>query len=137
MVQLILTAILLGLLTACGSGELMPSKQIVQQAIALQFGQTQQQIVKQLYSDSQPQKYKINRVAIAQQEPLEIQNLPSYRVRGTYDLEVQLPKRWVTQQQHPFDVYLQRQIEGKTWRLAIPQLISKDTKPIWLTYLIR
>jgi len=109
---------------------MQPSDKLVQQAIALQLEQTQQQLSKQLGVDFQG--LKVEHVTIEQREPLEIQSLPAYRVRGTYDLTLKLP-RTLTQRQNSFDVYLQRQQEGKTWRLLIPQ---KDPST-WLSYLIR
>lgn len=139
MVRLVLTMILLGLLTACGSVGLEPSSQLVQRALALQLSQTQQQLSQQLYLAERPQSpsFEINRVVITQQEPLVIQNLPAYHVQGTYDLTLNLPRRQVNQQQNSFEVYLQRQKEGKTWRLALPQFTSKNTNATWLTYLIQ
>lgn len=137
MVRLILTAILLVVLTACGTVGLEPSSQVVQRAlvklnevIALQLDEPQQ-----LNFDFKG--FEINRVAITQQEPLVIQNLPAYHVRGIYNLTLKLPGRRVNQQQNPFDIYLQRQKEGKTWRLALPQLNGKDNNLTWRTYLIQ
>lgn len=138
MVRLFLTAILLGLLTACGTVGLEPSSQLVQRAIALQLSQTQQQLSQQLQPYIRPQlpKFEINQLVITEQKPLVIQDLPAYRVRGTYDLTIEQSRRRVTQQQNPFEVYLQRQKEGKTWRLALPHEGGKNTEPTWLTYLI-
>ncbi len=127
--RLIAIVLLFVLLTACSDG-MQPSDKLVQQAIALQLEQTQQQLSKQLGVDFQG--LKVEHVTIEQREPLEIQSLPAYRVRGTYDLTLKLP-RTLTQRQNSFDVYLQRQQEGKTWRLLIPQ---KDPST-WLSYLIR
>ena len=135
MMRLVLSMILLGLLTACGTSRLEPNSQLVQRAIALKFEQTQQQLSQQQGVDFKV--FEINRVAITQQEPLVIQDLPAYHVRGTYNLTVSLPRRQVTQQQNPFEVYLQRQKEGKTWRLALPQSTGKDIAPVWLTYSIQ
>lgn len=137
--RLVLTVILLALLTACGTVGLEPSSQLVQRALALQLSQTQQQLSQQLQLSGRPQQppsFEINRVVITQQEPLVIQNLPAYHVQGTYDLTLKLSRRQVNQQQNPFEVYLQSQKEGKTWRLALPQFTGKDTKLTWLTYLI-
>ncbi|MES1022830.1 hypothetical protein ABN584_08015 [Gloeocapsa sp. BRSZ] len=127
--RLMAIAILFVLLTACSSG-MQPSNKLVQSAIALQLEQTQQQLSKQLGVDFQG--LKVEHIKIEQREPIEIQSLPSYHVRGTYDLSLKLP-RTLTQKQNTFDVYLQRQQEGKTWRLLIPQ---KDPST-WLSYLIR
>ena len=140
MVRLILTAILLGLLTACGTGGLEPSSQTVQRAlvklnevIAPQLSQPPQQLTQQLNLPS----FKVNQLVITDKKPFVIQDLPTYRVRGTYDLTVKLPRRRVTQQQNPFEIYLQRQKEGKTWRLVLPQSTDKDGALTWRTYLIQ
>lgn len=132
MVRLIFTAILLVLLTACGNVGLEPSSRLVQRAIALQVEQTQQQLSQQLGLNVLG--FEINQVAVTKQEPLMIQNLAAYHVQGTYNVTLKLPRR-VTQQ-NPFDIYLQRQKEGKTWRLALPRM-GNDPKLIWSTYLIQ
>jgi hypothetical protein len=136
MMRFILIAILLGLLTACGTVRMELSSNLVQRALSLQLSQTQQQLSQQLQL-SVPPRFEINQLAITQQQPFVLQDLPTYRVRGTYDLTIQLPTRQVTQQHNPFEVYLQRQKEGKTWRLAIPQSTSKETGTLWRTYLIQ
>jgi len=135
MVRLILTAILVLLVTACGSIGLLPTRELVQKAIALELEQTQQKLSQQLDLDFQG--FEIKRLSITQEQPLTIENLPAFRVRGTYDLIVKLPKRSLTQPQKPFDVYLQIQQEGKTWRFLLPDKGSKSTKPIWRSYFIQ
>ncbi|MDZ8109179.1 MAG: hypothetical protein RM338_26630 [Nostoc sp. DedQUE12a] len=135
MVRLLLTVILLVLLTACGSIGLLPTSELVQKAIALELGQTQQKLSQQLDLDFQG--FEIKRLSISQEQPLTIENLPAFRVQGTYDLIVKLPKRRLTQPQKPFNLYLQIQQEGKTWRLLLPDKGSKDTQPIWRSYLIQ
>lgn len=133
MARLILTAILLLLLTACGNG-FLPTSQLVQKAIAIQLEQTQQQLEGQLNLDFRG--FEINRLKITQEKSLTIQNLLAYRIRGTYNLVFKLPERKLTQPQKPFEVYLQLQKEGKTWRLLLPQKDSKDSQPVWRSYLI-
>ncbi len=134
MLRLILTVVLL-VITACGTGSLgpnsEPTSQLVQRAITLQLHQIQQQS-QQVGFDFRG--FKINRVAITQQQPTSIQGLPAYRVQGTYDLTLKLRRRRV-QQQNPFEIYLQHQKEGKTWRLALPQT-TKNTQAAWRTYLV-
>lgn len=133
MVRLIFIAIMLVILTACSTG-LEPSSKIVQRALALQLEQTQQQLSQQL--DLKVNSFEIDSVAISQQQRQKIQDLPAYHVQGNYNVTLKLPRRRVTQQ-NPFDIYLQRQKEGKTWRLAIPQFSGKGTNsPTWRTYLI-
>jgi hypothetical protein len=107
----------------------------VEKAIALQLEKTQQQLNQQLDLDFQG--FKINHLSITQEKPLTIQNLITYQVRGTYDLTFKLPKRKLTQANKPFEVYLQLQKEGKTWRLLLPEQSRKDTEPVWHSYLIQ
>ncbi|MFN6515871.1 MAG: hypothetical protein RMY29_015425 [Nostoc sp. CreGUA01] len=130
----LLTVILLVLLTACGTIGLVPTSELVQKAIAFELEQTQQKLSQQLDLDFQG--FEIKRLSITQEQPLTIENLPAFRVQGTYDLIVKLPKRRLTQPKKPFNLYLQIQQEGKTWRLLLPDKGSKDTQPIWRSYLI-
>ncbi|AVH69667.1 hypothetical protein [Nostoc sp. 'Lobaria pulmonaria (5183) cyanobiont'] len=134
MVRLVLITILLVLVTACGSIGLLPTSDLVQKAIAFGLEQTQQKLSQQLDLDFQG--FEIKRLSITQEQPLTIDNLPAFRVRGTYDLIVKLPKRRLTQPKKPFDVYLQIQQEGKTWRLLLAEKGSKDSQSIWRSYLI-
>lgn len=91
MIKLTFTTILIIFLTACTSIVLLPTPELVQKAIALQLKQTQQQLNQQL--DLNFQKVNIQRISITQQQPLSIENLPAYRVKGNYDFTVKLPKR--------------------------------------------
>ncbi|QSJ18912.1 hypothetical protein JYQ62_09240 [Nostoc sp. UHCC 0702] len=134
MVRLVFTAIVLVLLAACGSIGLLPTSELVQKAIAFQLSQTQQQLSQQVDLDFQG--FEIKRLSITQEQPLTIENLPAFRVRGNYDLIVKLPKRQLTQPQQAFDLYLQIQQEGKTWRLLLPDKGSKVTQRIWRSYII-
>lgn len=134
MVRLVFTAIVLVLLTACGSIGLLPTSELVQKAIALQLSQTKQQLSQQVNLDFQG--FEIKRLAIIQEQPLTIENLPAFRIRGNYDLILKLPNRQLTQPQQPFDLYLQIQQEGKTWRLLLPDKGSKNQQRIWRSYFI-
>jgi hypothetical protein len=136
-VSVVLTGICIIALTACGTSTpsrgLAPSKQLVQKAIALQVSQTQEQLTEQLQAS--PPNFEIARVALKQLEPLFLDGLPTYHILGTYNLKIQLPQQ-VTQQKNSFDIYLQRQKQGKTWRLAIPEDKGESAKATWRTYLI-
>ncbi len=135
MVRLIIILVLLGLMSACSTSVLAPTSQLVEKAIALQLEKTQQQLNQQL--DLNFQGFKINHLSINEEKPLTIQNLLTYRIRGTYDLTFKLPKRQLSQPQKPFEVYLQLQKEGKTWRLLLSEKEGKDTEPVWHSYLIQ
>jgi hypothetical protein len=112
-VVLTLAAILLMLLTACGNIGLLPSDKLVQKAIALQLEQTQQQLRQKLDLDFQG--FDIKRLKVTEEKPLTIESLPSFRVRGKYDLIMKLPTRQLT---------------------LLPERVGKNTEPIWHSYLI-
>ncbi|WP_197484779.1 hypothetical protein [Phormidesmis priestleyi] len=131
-IQIILAVILASLITACSASNLTPSTQIVRRAIALQATQTQQELSQQLRLESP--SLKVNRVKVTSQKPLTIQDLRAYRVQGNYDYTLKLSKRTVTQKDNPFEVYLQRQTEGKTWRLAQQQ--REENGSNWVTQLV-
>lgn len=127
-----LIAILLVLtLTACSQGT-GPTRSLVQQAIALELNQAQQELGQQLRLESESTRSQIKRVTITDEAPLTIEGLEAYRVKGTYDYTMALPSRKVIQRNNPFDVYLQRQREGKTWRLA-RQIKGDHGQPRWVT----
>jgi hypothetical protein len=134
MIRLILITILLVFLTACTGLALLPTYELVQKAISLQVELTQKQLSQDL--DLDLQKFEVKSLVISEEKPLTIENLPAYYIRGTYDLIVKLPNRTLTQPQKPFDFYLQIQKEGKSWRLIIPEQQSKDTQPVWRSYLV-
>ena len=120
--RLILVLVLL--LNGCSGVE--PNREIVENAIALQTRLLQQQL-------QQISKPVIDHVNITQTTTLSIDKLTGYRINGTYDLK--LPKQRLSQKKNPFDIYLQRQKEGKTWRLALPK-VAKNGVFTWLTYAI-
>jgi len=134
MVRFLITTILLLLLTACGSIGLLPTSELVQKAIALGLEQTKQELSQKLDIDFQG--FEIKQLKIAEEKPLTIQNLPAFRVKGKYDLIIKLPQRQLTQLQQPFELYLQIQQEGKTWRLLLPDKNNKDSQKLWRSYLI-
>jgi hypothetical protein len=120
------------LLTACSLPINAPGRHLVEQAIVQQLHETQAVLNQQLRLTVQPTDLTIKRVLIKEETPLTIEGLSAYRIQGTYNATIKLPTRQVTEQQNPFDVYLQRQKEGKTWRLA--RLSTDDEgEPIWIT----
>ncbi|NES99021.1 MAG: hypothetical protein F6K62_04020 [Sphaerospermopsis sp. SIO1G2] len=134
MIRLILVGALL-LLNACTALVLFPSMQIVEKAIQIQVEQTQKDLQSKLDLDFQ--RFDIKKVFISQKEPITVGKLPTYHIQGTYQLEVNLPEQQLTQPQKPFDIYLQIQQEGKTWRLLVPETKkNQDDAPIWHSYLI-
>ena len=137
--QHILIVILIGLLSACGAStppkEFAPDGEIVKKAIALQLNQTEQQLSQQL-KVSNP-KLKISKINVKRLEPLFINKLSTYHLQGIYNLKIKLPRQKITQGKNLFDIYLQRQAEGETWRLLKQKNYhSHDNKSEWKSYLI-
>jgi hypothetical protein len=130
MIRAILAALLMILLTSCGFGN--PNQAVVEKAIALQINHAQAELGQLLYSDTtQPPQFSINRVKIAEQKKVTIEDLNGYQVQGTYDLTFNFPDRQVTQRKNPFTVYLQHQPDSKTWRWARPQADNTAAETQW------
>ena len=126
----IMVAIVLAIgLTACSAAG-APSRPLIEKAIALQLKLTQMELSQQLRLDTG--EFQLERLTITEQTPVEIDELPGYKIRGTYNLKLQRSQRLVTQEKNPFEVYLQRQQEGKTWRLARLQKDEAGEK-VWVT----
>lgn len=134
----ILTAILILLLSACSAAtpptEFAPDGEVVENAILLQLTQTEKRLSQQLNA-SYPE-LEIAQIQVKKLEPVYIAGLAAYHIQGTYTLKIALPRQQVTQKDNRFDIYLQRQIEGKTWRLLRREAIAGQ-EPAWKSYLIR
>ncbi|MEC4895260.1 MAG: hypothetical protein SAL07_06565 [Oscillatoria sp. PMC 1051.18] len=137
--RLIITGILIILLTACGAAkppiESAPDGNLVKKAIALQLQLVQKQIGQQLNAANP--EFEIAGVKVNLLEPIYVNKLATYHLQGTYKVKLNLPSQEVTQEQNEFDIYLQRQIEGKTWRLLKRDASDPDKEPLWRSYLIR
>jgi len=133
MIRLVLTVFLLLLLTACSFGTPSPDKGLVKKAIAISMEETQQQLSQNL--DLNFRELEINHLSIKQRKLMTVEHLPAFRIQGTYDLNLKLPKRSIEQPQKFFDIYLQLQTEGKTWRLLLPPKNNQDSSE-WHSYLV-
>ena len=138
----VLTTILIGissLMVACNSltppTEFAPDGGIVEKAVILQLTQNFQHLSDQL-NTTLPQ-LKISQIQVKQLDSILIAQLPTYHLQGTYNLKLMLPHKTTDQKKNQFDIYLQRQIKGETWRL----LRRKHNPPYdtfqWKSYLIR
>jgi len=121
-------------LTIASCDRLNPNADLPLEAALLrqaQFGQAQ--LVGQLRFDREP-TLRVRHIRTRSRRDLDIQGYPSYAVRGTYDLELAFPSRTLTRKRQPFELYLQPQAEGTTWRLA--KRDDTVTPPQWRTYLL-
>lgn len=121
------------LLTACNNTSIGPSTELVQKAIAFNLENTQEELSQKLSLDTRG--FNINHLHVDQKKLFKLENLPTYKLSGTYDLIFKLAEREITEKHKSFDVYLQMQKEGKTWRLLLPKIEENHTKS-WYSYLI-
>jgi hypothetical protein len=135
----LLAFILIILLNACSTAtpplEFAPDGEIIQKAIALGLEQTEKHLSQKL-NTSRPE-FEIGQINVKKIEPVVVGNLPTYHLQGTYDLKLTLPRQKVTQPKNRFDLFLQRQVEGKTWRLLKRETRQNSTEIQWSSYLIR
>ncbi|MGB3694129.1 MAG: hypothetical protein WA865_03760 [Spirulinaceae cyanobacterium] len=140
--QKIVTLLLILLLSACAGPTppltLAPGKNLVKQAVELQVSLAQKRLSEKLNASSAA--WEISKIKIKDLKPLYVNNLATYHLKGTYNLKIKLDDKKVEQDKDDFDLYLQLQREGKTWRLLKRGLEKGETgesKPIWKTYLVR
>jgi hypothetical protein len=136
--QEILAVIFIVLLTACSASapptELAPGGPIVAHAIAFQLEQTQTSLSQQLELNTP--ELTISNINVNKLEPIFINQLPAYHLVGTYNLKMKFSRQEVKLKNDPFEIYLQRQAEGKTWRLLRKKITNSTQKVEWLSYLI-
>jgi hypothetical protein len=139
MKQLFSLIVLVWLLTACGSyappTEYAPNGEIVAQALLLQIQQTENRLAQEL-NLPEPQ-LSVSKIKIKTIEPIYVANLAAYHLSGTYNLKMKQSHKTIQQQNNAFELFLQRQVEGKTWRLLRKNVVDKDRENQWSSYLIR
>jgi len=123
--------VLIGLLVACSGTGGSPSQALVKKAIALQLHLTQEQLKSPLHLERSPQ-LEVKGIQVTNSDRLRDQKLPTFHIQGTYNLNIQLSEQTLKQRQNPFEVYVQQQIEGETWRLLRPT----EEGTGWLSYQI-
>ena len=128
--------IIILLLHGCGlrtpPTELAPNGEIVQSAIALQLIQTEKTLAQQL--NLATPEIKISNIRVQKIKPLFVAQLATYHLQGKYNLKLKLSHRQIAQKNNSFDLYLQRQAEGKTWRLLRKESQGKQKE--WSSYLV-
>lgn len=145
--KLIFMLLLVVMLTACGGSTppkgLAPGREIIRSAIARQLTLTEDRLNTQL-DRATPTDFEVKNLKVKTLNPLYIADLPTYEVSGTYTLKLNLPRQDITQEKNEFDIYLQRQAEGKTWRLLIeqksatqnPEEKTEEQVTVWTSYLV-
>lgn len=136
--QKIIVVSLVIFLTACSASAppigLAPNTDVIKKAIALQVERTQQQVSQQLQVENS--EFKVVKIHLKQIEPLYIGKLATYHLLGTYELNLELPNQKVKQKNNEFELYLQRQKEGKTWRWLKKEMGKSSESPTWFSFLV-
>lgn len=130
MLRLIACVILVLFLTACG-GVHPPDGKLIKKAIAVQLQQTQELLNQKLDLDFQG--FEIKALSLKAEDAMWFNKLPTFHVKGKYNLVFKLPDQKISQPQKDFDLYLQIQSEAKTWRLLLPDNSDK-ANPVWRSY---
>lgn len=114
--------------------EFAPAGAVVQQAIVFQLERTQTALSQQLNTPTPD--FEVSKINVENIEAIAVNNLPAYHLRGVYNLKLILPRQTVTQKRNPFDIYLQRQSEGKSWRLLRRDIDPRTDREQWSSYLV-
>lgn len=110
------------LLLGCGNSlpplEFSPSPDIIEKAIRIQLDQKYEQISEQLNTDKA--EFKITKINVSQIKPTIQLKLPTYHLEGNYQLIFQKGKSKRKKIINNFQIDLQPQSAGQTWRIIIP-----------------
>jgi hypothetical protein len=124
----LLGIVLIGLLTACGASQpplnYGPDATMVKKAIEWQLEQRQNELAQQLGATML--QFQIKKVKTQGIEPLYVKKLATYHLEGSFDYQLDLDSDRHEQKHQDFDVYLQRQREGKSWRILVPVVEKAD-----------
>ncbi len=119
-------------LTGCGLSVRFPNDRVVAGAIARQISPTYSHLSQKL---SQPDpNIEISKVQVKSIVTIVVEKLPTYHLRGNYNLTLRLPRHKFKENQS-FDLYVQQQRQNKSWRLLIPETSPKSSPQLSLDQL--
>ncbi len=95
--------------------EFSPQAEVIKKALYSQLNQKYNSITTNLQTS--PPKITITQININQIDPFWRDDLPVYHLRGNYQFKLKSRNKQFLSKYQIFDLYLQRQKEGKTWRL--------------------
>ncbi|NJN73834.1 MAG: hypothetical protein HC799_14005 [Limnothrix sp. RL_2_0] len=109
---------LLGCQASSAPLEFAPDGAVIQQTIKAKLA-THYRDLSQTITATPPQ-LEIKNITVKDIDSLFLNRLPVYHVRGTYDVSLTFSRQDRNRRNNSFDLYLQRQQEGKTWRSLQP-----------------
>ena len=77
---------------------------------------------------------RVRHIRVQERLPLTGGDRPGFKIRGTYDLDLDRDGWETHQRRSPFEIYLQRQPENKTWKLAHLNPGDGDQAAVWELY---
>ncbi len=77
---------------------------------------------------------RVTHIRVKERLPLTVGDRRGFKISGTYDLDLDREGWKTSQRRSPFEIYLQRQLEGKTWRLAHLNPGNQDHEAFWELY---
>ena len=143
---------MLGLLTGCG--RILGADPLVQRPVTLEVLRTQVAIAQEYAASqdagtlpadlpvavdtlevvSESLGVRVTHIRVKERLPLTVGDRPGFKISGTYDLALAREGWETSQRRSPFEIYLQRQPEGKTWRLAHLNPGDQDQEAAWELY---
>lgn len=97
--------------------EFAPNGSVIQRAMELQLSEHYRDFSRAIAAH--PPIVEVKNISVKQLDSFFLQQLPVYHVVGTYDVAIAFEHRTEQRPHNPFELYLQRQREGKTWRSLI------------------
>ncbi|WP_144439382.1 hypothetical protein [Geminocystis sp. NIES-3709] len=124
------------LCVACGREkpplEFAPSPSIIEKALIFKLEYQQESLSRQLRLKKP--NFIIKKINVTKIEPTIVFNLPTYHLEGTYKVKIKQNTLKNVLIDNTFNLDLQRQSRGKTWRILLK---LEGKKPLeYLSYLI-
>ncbi|BAQ63317.1 Slr0243 protein [Geminocystis sp. NIES-3709] len=134
--KLIIYMSILLLCVACGREkpplEFAPSPSIIEKALIFKLEYQQESLSRQLRLKKP--NFIIKKINVTKIEPTIVFNLPTYHLEGTYKVKIKQNTLKNVLIDNTFNLDLQRQSRGKTWRILLK---LEGKKPLeYLSYLI-
>lgn len=112
--------------------EFAPSPSIIEKALRFKLEHQQNSLSRQLRQSKS--EFIISQINITKIEPTILLNLPTYHLEGRYKVILKKNNHKKRLINNTFDLDLQRQTRGKTWKILIKTETKKSVK--YSSYLI-
>lgn len=113
-VILVCLVALLGCKSSSAPLEFAPDGAVIQQTIQAKLATHYRDLSQTITAT--PPHLEIKNIAVKDIDSFFLDRLPVYHVRGIYDVSLVFAHQDRNRRNNSFDLYLQRQKEGKTWR---------------------